>query len=73
MAELDDDIGKQFAKNLHELFAQLPLVPEDEIASVLSSGYCEDGRSFVLLLTTKSGKTIRVRAEPGKSLSVRVV
>jgi hypothetical protein len=53
--------------------SRLPLIPDDEIAEVHSSGYCEDGKTFMLLLSTKDGKTICVQAEPGKALSVGLI
>jgi hypothetical protein len=63
----------QFAKTLYELFKQLPLVPEDEIESIHSYGYAEDGRTFCLMLDLIGGGTLLIQAEPGKPLAVGLV
>jgi hypothetical protein len=72
MAE-SNDAEDRFAKKLACLFSQLPLMPDIEIAGVYSADYCEDGKTFVLLLDCVGGRTLAVTVTPGEPLSVDFV
>jgi hypothetical protein len=63
----------QFAKRLERLFSQLPLIPDVEIAGVHSADYCEDGKTFHLMLDTVDRRTLVVAATPGEPLRVGFV
>lgn len=72
---MSDDLkraGDDLSKELTEAFEQLPLIPDGEIASIHSAGYCEDACTFHLMLEMKDGSTMLVAACPGEVLSVSV-
>ena len=66
------DTDHEFKQDVERIFSQLRLLPEDVIAGIHSSGSCEDGATFQLMLDTIEGATIVITATPGQRLAVSV-
>jgi hypothetical protein len=67
-----NEADQKFRSDLEAIFKDVRLVPDDIVGEVRSADYCEDGKTFSLMIDTQDGKTIFVWATPGEPLSISV-
>ena len=63
---------EELKRRLTEIFIRLPLVPDGLIASIDTTDWCEDRRTFIVWLTMQDGSEVHMQFCPGEAISVSV-